>query len=146
VKKEYMDFMMSSGQLRIRQVDKERVKSIVKSAETNAGVVRNITLIEDSATVIFREIYESIRQLGDAYWWLNGFEPLNHEISLEILKEMNIKDKIKLNHLSRFKKIRNDANYRGFKISVAQAKEIIEFWDVCGRDIIKKLYQKVASL
>ena len=37
----------------------ERIKSLVSSALTNSGVARNIKLNENSATLIFREIYES---------------------------------------------------------------------------------------
>lgn len=139
MKKELIDYMVRSGQLRIRQQDKEKIKSILKSAEINSAVVKNIPLDENSATVIFREIYESIRQLGDAQWWVSGYEPLNHETSLEILKEMKIRESIRLNHLVRFKKIRNDANYRGFRVSVSQAKELLEFWDACCNDIIRAI-------
>jgi hypothetical protein len=112
---------------------------MIKSAEINVSVVKKITLDDDSATVIFREIYESIRQLGDAKWWSMGYEPLNHDVSIRILEELEIKEKIKLNYLRRFKKIRNDANYRGFMISASQAKEMIDFWNICGKDIIRIL-------
>lgn len=131
-----IDFFERSGMLRIRQTDKEKIKSLITSAKINADVVKKIKVDELSSTVIFREIYESIRQLGDAQWWLTGYEPLNHEVSLEILKEMEIKQKIKLNHLARFKKIRNDINYRGFRATVVQAQEILSFWDSCGKEII----------
>ena len=103
----------------------------------------DISLTEDSATVIFREIYESVRQLGDASWWLRGYEPTNHDISLEILKEADIKEKLKLNFLDRFKKIRHDANYKGFKVLASQAREIIEFWDKCGKEVIDILKKQL---
>lgn len=135
--------LLASRQLRERQADRERVKSIIKSAQTNADVVQKIQLTEESATVIFREVYESIRQLGNAQWWLDGYEPLNNEVSLEILKDMDIKEKVKLNHLVRFKKIRNDANYRGFSVSASQAKEIIDFWNTCGKDILGILMKNI---
>lgn len=139
--KDRIEFLVKTAELRQRLPDRERVKSILKSAETNAAVVSKIPMAEDSATVIFREMYESIRQLGDAHWWLLGYEPLNHEVCLEILKEADIRGKVKLNHLARFKKIRNDINYRGFRASVMQAQEIIDFWSTCGKemlDILKK--------
>jgi UDP-galactopyranose mutase len=139
MKKEFIDQLLKNNELRIRQKDKERIKSMIKSAEINVSVVKKITLDDDSATVIFREIYESIRQLGDAKWWSMGYEPLNHDVSIRILEELEIKEKIKLNYLRRFKKIRNDANYRGFMISASQAKEMIDFWNICGKDIIRIL-------
>lgn len=143
MKKEIIGSLVKTGVLRVRQLDRERVKSLIKSARINADVVREIPLNDDTATVIFREIYESIRQLGDAHWWLLGYEPSNHEISLEILKEIDIREKVKLNFLSRFKQIRHDANYKGFRVSASQAREIVDFWGRCGEDIIKVLSKQL---
>jgi len=143
VKKEQIGQWVRVDQLRRRSLDKEKVKSMIESSTTNMAVVKTIPLAEQSAILIFRETYESIRQLGDARWWLLGFEPRNHEVSMEILKEMDIKEKVQLNYLSRFKTIRNDANYRGFKVTVAQAKEILEFWKTCSQEIISILLKEL---
>ncbi|MBI3190143.1 hypothetical protein HYZ41_00410 [archaeon] len=145
MKKETVERLLKSGDIRIRQKDMERIKSLIKSAEINASIAKKIELNENSATLVFREIYESIRQLGDAKWWLFGYEPENHEVSLETLKEMSIKEKIKLNHIDRFRKIRHDANYRGYMVSVSQTEEMIEFWDKCGPDIINILLKEAKS-
>src|SRR3989344_6803419 len=131
------------GALRIRQKDLEKIKSIINSAEVNAKVTEEIKINENTATLIFREIYESIRQLGDAKSWILGYEPLNHEVSMEILKEFDIKDKVKLNSLDRIKKIRHDINYRGFRVSIGQAEEILEFWNKCGVEILKILKKEI---
>lgn len=139
MKKEHIEQWVRGDQLRKRSLDKEKVKSMIESSTNNMTIVKTIPLTEHSAILIFRETYESIRQLGDARWWLQGYEPRNHEVSMEILKEMDLKEKTRLNHLSRFKSIRNDANYRGFKVKVTQAKEIMEFWDACSQEIISIL-------
>ena len=139
MKKELIDMYLKTDQIRVRYPDKERIKSMIESAKINARIAKSIDLDEDSATLIFREIYESIRQLGDARLWQLGYEPRNHEVSMEVLKELDIKEGLMLNHLSRFKRIRNDANYRGFKVTVAQAKEITDFWNKCSIDIIRKI-------
>jgi len=139
MKQEFIGIWLKSGIIRNRQRDTEKIKSMIHSAEVNVKVAKDIKLNDDSATVIFREIYESVRQLGDAKWWLLGYEPSNHEISMEVLKDFNIKNKIKLNSLDRLKKIRHDANYRGLQTTVQQAEEILEFWNTCGEEIIKEL-------
>src|SRR3989344_8422392 len=136
MKKELIEQYVRSDQLRKRAINKEKVKSIIESAITNMAIVKTVPLTEQSAILIFRETYESVRQLGDAKWWLSGYEPRNHEVSMEILKEMEIKERVRLNHLSRFKAIRNDVNYRGFKVTLAQAKEILEFWNACSPEIV----------
>lgn len=137
------NFFLKTEQLRRRQVDKERIRSMVESILMNADVARSIPLDEKTATVVFRELYESIRQLGDAQWWLDGYEPRNHEVSMDVLKTLDIKEKNLLNKLPRFKSIRNDANYRGYKVTLAQAKEIVEFWEKTSKDIVGKIRLKL---
>ena len=143
MKKEFIELWLKSGMIRSRQKDKERIKSMIGSSEINVLVAKEIKLNERTATLIFREIYESIRQLGDSKWWLLGYEPLNHEMSMNILKEFDIKEKIKLNSLDRFKKIRHDMNYRGFRATLMQTEEILDFWDKCGKEILKILKKEV---
>ena len=134
---------LKTKQLRARVIDKARIKSMLDSAENTIRVTNRVSLDEESATLIFREYYESIRQIGDAQWWLMGYEPRNHEVSIEILRENDIKEKLLLNKLLRFKKIRNNANYRGIKTSEEQAKEIVEFWDKCSKELIGKILNQL---
>ena len=143
MKKEFIDIWLKSRIIRSRQMDVERIRSMINSSSINAKVAKEIKLNEETATLIFRELYESIRQLGDAKWWLLGYEPANHEVSLEILKEFGIKDKLKLNSLDRFKRIRHDINYRGFRATIAQAQEILDFWDKCGEEIFRIIKKEV---
>jgi hypothetical protein len=143
MKQKIINTLVKLGTLRQKQIDISKIKSVIESAKINASVAKSIPLNDDSATLIFREIYESIRQLGDIRWWISGYEPQTHEIRLDILKEMEIKNKVKLNFLERFKQIRHDANYKGFRVSASQAKEIIEFWDGCSKDIIDNLSRAV---
>jgi len=132
--------------LRYKQSDINQIKSMIEFADINSKVALSISLNENSATLIFREIYESIRQLGDASWRLLNYVPLNHEISLEGLKNLNINEKLKLDLLPRFKKLRNDVNYRGFRIGVSQAREIIDFWDSCGKEAIEIMNNQIYKL
>ena len=143
MKKEQIDQWVQRDQIRKRLLDKDRVRSMIESSTTNMIIVKTVPLTEQSAILIFRETYESVRQLGDAKWWLSGYEPRSHEVSMELLQEMDIKEKIRLNHLNRFKKIRNDANYRGFRVTIEQAKEVLEFWDTCSQEIISFLTKEI---
>lgn len=143
MKKEFINIWLKSGIIRNRQKDNIKIKSMINSAETNARVTKAIQINDDTATLIFREIYESIRQLGDAKWWLLGYEPSNHEISLEALKDFDIKEKVKLNSLDRYKKIRHDINYKGFRATTPQAKEVLDFWKKCGHELIQKLRKEI---
>src|SRR3989338_1977665 len=101
MKKEYINHWLKTGALRNKQKDLEKIKSMLYSAGINVQVTKAINLNDDTATLVFRETYESIRQLGDAKWGLLGFEPGNHEVSMEILKEFGIHNKVKLASLDR---------------------------------------------
>lgn len=144
--KDEINNLVRISSLRPRQVNPEKIKSIISSLEINVKVLKKMDLDEDSATIIFTGFYESIRQLGEVKWWMTGYEPQgigSHGLSLDILKELKIKEGVKLNYLERFKTIRHDANYRGFRVSVAQTKEIIDFWDKCGKEILEILKDSV---
>jgi hypothetical protein len=143
MKEEAIASLLKIGELRIKPVDKERVKSAIVFAESNAKVAKSFPLTEESATIVFSAMYESVRQLGMAKWWLLGYDPSSHVTALDILKEMNIKDKVKLNYLDRFKKIRNDAHYRVIRVTLSQAKELIDFWDTSGKQILEILKMAV---
>lgn len=56
-----MDAWIKTGILRNRQKDTEKIKAMITSAEINARVAKSIKINEDTATLVFREIYESIR-------------------------------------------------------------------------------------
>ena len=143
MKEEFINLWLKSGILRKRHTDKEKIKSLIGSSQRIAEVIKTFHLNEDNATIIFREIYESIRQLGEAKWLILGYEPTNHEISLDALKDLDVKDKTLLNRLDRFKKIRHDANYRGIMVMPAQAEEIIGFWDKCCLEIVSILNKEI---
>jgi len=140
--KEKLYYFIREGKLRKRHIDIPRVKSLIESARNNVKAVCKIPLNEETATVIFREYYESIRQLGDARWWSLGYEPrASHEVSMEILMEMKINNVAELKKLDRFRKIRNNANYRGYKINIEQAEEIMKFWENYAEKIIKEIIE-----
>ncbi len=135
--------LVTTDQLRPRQFDRRKVRSMVQAAQENADILKSIPLTDATATLLFRETYESIRQLGDALWWSKGYEPRNHDVSMEILRHVAIKESVLLNHLPRFKSIRNDANYRGYKVTLAQAREIRDFWERCGQELAAQLLKEL---
>ncbi|MEM3030533.1 MAG: hypothetical protein QXH27_02250 [Candidatus Micrarchaeia archaeon] len=143
MKEAHVRELLKAGLLRPRGKDISRARSLVEAAEKISGVVASMRVTENSATVVFRELYECLRQLGDAKWWLLGYESLSHEASMRILMEEDIRNKVKLNHLDRFRHIRNDANYRGYLISVSNAIEMRDFWNLCGKELLGNLKRAV---
>ena len=144
--KSMIDSLVRAKALRFRQLDSERIKSLIESAEKTANFIKTLEVKEESSNIIFRELYESTRQLGEARWRIIGYEPLNHEINLDGLVDLNIKEKSMLNHLARFKKIRHDSNYKGIFVSVNQATEMLDFWSKCCEEILTILKKDLNKL
>ena len=59
---------------------------------------------------------------------------------------INIKEKIKLNFLDRFRRIRNEINYQGFRTSISQTQEIVDFWNMCGKEILLLLKKDIRKI
>jgi hypothetical protein len=144
MEKSRIDRYVREGKLRERQKDIPRMKSLIESSKKNADFIMKLTISDESATTIFRGLYESIRQLGDARWFSLGYEPTSsHEVCLEILKEIQIKESVKLNRLDNFRRIRNNVNYAGYNATAGQAKEIADFWNSCAEELISFLEKTI---
>ncbi len=135
--------LVDEKKLRPRQMDKPRVLSILSAAEQTAVAVKTVPVNEQTATMVFREMYEAIRQIGDAKWWLKGYEPWGHEVSAELLMDEN---NVAFQHLDSFRRIRNDANYRGYKVTIEQANEILLFWKTYGNDLLLSVKKTLETL
>ncbi len=143
MKQEKIQKLLSERNIRIKERNPAEARSYVHASQRVARFTLTFEPSEENATMIFRELYECIRQLGDTLWLLEGYESQTHDATMIILKDLDIPHKIKLYFLDRYKMIRHDANYRGVLVSIEQAKEIIDFWNICSEEIIKKIEEKL---
>ena len=142
--KEKIEQLVREGKLKVRSVDTRKINSLISAAKIGIVAVQKVPLLAETATLVFREYYECIRQFGDARWLSLGYEPkASHEVSMEALMDLKIQNSIKLQNLDRFRKTRNNANYRGYIVSVEEAVDIRDFWAAIGGDIIKEVESKV---
>ena len=138
-----LKYLEAMSKIRRRSPDRLRAKSLLEAAESTMKGLGAVRLTEGTGTIIFRETYESLRQLGDARWWLLGYEPRDHEVSMEVLMAEKIPHSARLAKLDRYREIRNNANYKGYVISGAVAQEILDFWKECGIEIMEKLRKEM---
>jgi uncharacterized protein YutE (UPF0331/DUF86 family) len=139
------EFLEAMSKIQKRSPDLPRAKSLIEASEGTMNEILKMELNRGTSTIIFRETYESIRQLGDARWWIKGYKPKDHDVSMEILKEEKISNASLLNKLDRFREIRNLANYGGYLVSEDKTKEILEFWNECGKEIFEKLKKELTN-
>ncbi len=134
--------LLERREIRKKTAEPAVIKSLIETIEMTASGTLDIECTPKTAIIIFRELYECLRQLGDILWWMEGYEPQTHDISIAILKEQPVKEKQILQHLDRYKNIRHDINYRAFRSTKEQAEEIISFWNSVGKEILALIKEK----
>jgi len=136
-----IDEMKRKGLVYVRSKDIPRARSLLESSQIVASAALSIHVNNKTATMVFKELYDSVRQLGDALWWALGYESESHEASLKILSHPGVG--LKEHKLERFRRIRNESNYRGYLISPQQAEEIVSFWKNKNKEIISFIEKKI---
>lgn len=122
------------GYVRKVRANKKISKDKYNSALDTLKTIDEIKISEHSANMIYRESYESLRQLCESIGAIYGFKFESHESIKyfldEILNESNLAKKF-----DRFRRIRNDINYRGKAVNLETAKKAKE--EI--KEIIEKL-------
>ena len=136
MKEEQIQELVKKGDIRKRSINIPIANSLLQAAQDSATFAQSIKLTEQSSTGIFKELYDAFRQLGDAKWWLLGYEAYSHKASIELLKSAKIPSTQQIQQLSRMRDIRDDANYRGYKIPIEDTKEFLELWKKTHKELI----------
>jgi len=136
VNKTEIGHYIASGRLEKRFVDMMKARSLIEAAIESGKIYEKLKLEKSTATIIFKSIYDGFHQLGEARWSMLGYKPKDHQATLAILLDANIAQGHKLYQLDRFRRLRNDTSYEGYRISVGEAIEIAKLWKEVSLDII----------
>lgn len=122
-----MDWKECKDKKFIKEVAKDEylIKSLVKSSKRRFESSKRLKLDGVTASAKISLIYESIRELLEAFAIKKGFKVYNHECFCAFLNEV-CKDRISSEEFDRFRKIRNQINYYGREIPIEEARIIIK--------------------
>lgn len=122
-----MDWKECKDKRFIKEVVKDTylIDSLMKSSKKRLESSKRLKLDSITASAKISLIYESIRELLEAFAIKKGFKIYNHECFCAFLNEI-CKDKISSEEFDRFRKIRNQVNYYGREIPIEEAKIIIK--------------------
>ena len=110
----------------IKKINKDiiRSRSLKEMSNSSLKIIKLIKLNEETTTIIFREIYEGLRQNLESIGYLKGFQFRSHEAITFFLKKILKEEKISL-IFDRYRKLRNKLNYYGKPIQKETVKEAI---------------------
>lgn len=121
--------------VRTASPDPAEARSLLEQARARLNDVRSLPLQEKNASFRFEDAYESLREAVQAFMALEGFKPYSHEAIVAYAHEKHLLNEREIFTFDRYREQRNDINYRGQRISVDEAKQIISF----SRKIILRL-------
>lgn len=124
---------------KIRQASPDRslIKSLLEMSENKINVISSLTLNDTTASVVFVEYYEALREVVEAIASKNGFKVYSHECLTSMLQEL-AKEIMIAQKFDRFRKLRNGVNYYGKQVSLEEAKKAVKEIPL----IIKELKEK----
>src|SRR3989344_9170203 len=114
-----------------KALDKKRALSLLQSAKNDLKFTLTIKLSEESANTIARNTYESFRMLGEALLIFKGIKSEDHITPINELINLKINTPRPLNVLDNFRRLRHNINYYGYKATIVDAQDIINFAKSC---------------
>ncbi len=82
---------------------------------------------ENTASYIFEDIYECLREAAQSLMSLKGYKPYSHEALIAFLREFFSFSESDIRNFDRYRILRNNAVYKGEKISAEICKEALNF-------------------
>ncbi len=128
------------GTARKGRPDFQRAKSLFAMAEVRLDVIKEIEMDDDSASVIFTMMYESILEFAHALAALSGYKILDHVCTKAFLEDMGIRSIAAKFDI--YRKNRNSVNYYGKKLE----REYVEISLREMNGVIGKLKSEYAKL
>ena len=102
-------------------------KSLLQKAETRMKRVSGESIEEENSSLIFEDIYESLREAAQSLMELKGYKPYSHEVVVSFLKEYKLLSEENTHVLDTYRTLRNNSVYRAEMVSVEKCKEAFSF-------------------
>ncbi len=121
-----MDWKECKDKQFVKEVVKDTylIESLIKSSKKRLESSKRLKLDNITAPSKISLIYESVREILEAFAIKKGFKIYNHECFCAFLNEI-CKDKSSSDEFNKFRKIRNQMNYYGREVPLTEAKIII---------------------
>ncbi len=133
---------IDEGTVRMGRPDVQRSRSLFSMAENRMGIVKEIKMDDNSASVIFTMMYDSMLEMSHAIAALKGYKILNHICTTAFIENLGMHDvAVKFDG---YRKIRNSVNYYGKRLKKDFVSASLE---EMGRVMVKlrKEYERLSN-
>ena len=104
--------------------------------------LKSLPLNDENAPFRFEDAYEAVREVLQAFMFLEGYNPYSHDAIIVFGYEKGLLTESEFRRWDRNRKIRNDIHYRSEKTTTEETKDAIER----AAELIERLKKKFESL
>jgi uncharacterized protein (UPF0332 family) len=130
----------------MKRPDIKRSLSLLESARVDFHFTLSLNLNKKSSNTIVRNIYESFRMLGEALLIAKGLEPKDHIMPINELIKLKINIPRPLNVLDNFRRLRHNINYYGYKTTIEEAQDMIDFAELSFEPLFEEIKKQIEQM
>ena len=117
-------------------------KALLEKATIRLKIINLEKIKIDTASIIFEDIYEGLREASQSLLELAGYKPYSHEALISFLNENNLLPLEKVNMLNNYRILKNNSVYKAEKVSKEKCLEALEF----AKEILPGINKKFKEL
>jgi len=121
------EYYLNEEKVEKQSPNSQKAIALMRKSIRRIEHVKIQTLNSEDAEFLFEDIYESIREAGQALMAIKGYKPLSHEAVIAFVRDIYKIDAEKINRFDRYRKIRNKLVYEADKISIDDVKGALQF-------------------
>ena len=121
------EYYIKENLVKKKSVDVNEADALMRKAEERFEFsIKTREINGNTASFIFEDIYECLREASQSLMSLKGYKPYSHEALVSFLKSLNFLES-DFEMFNRYRILRNKTVYGGERISVEKCKEVLDF-------------------
>lgn len=115
-----------AGKVKKASPDKGEAQGLRRSGfDDFKKIQESLPISDDTASLVVKNVYDSVRALLQAFLAAEGWTPYSHEAIIAFNHEKGNITEEETNRLDKFRELRNDISYRAVRATPEEARELI---------------------
>lgn len=125
---ETFQYYLENNLARKASLDKGEAEALMNKAEGRLNFsIKTREITENTASYIFEDIYECLREASQSLMSIKGYKPYSHEALISFIKESFNFPESDVVSFDRYRILRNKTIYKGEIVSIETCREALNF-------------------
>ncbi len=130
---------------RIKHLDKKNAASIIAAARRELQYTMTLSVTDESAFNIIRNVYECFRMLGDARLISKGIASQDHVEQVKELEKVPVQTERPVRLVDTLRRPRHNINYYGYVPSKAEAEDALSLAKACFYPLFEAIEKELSA-